>query len=614
LKLLQRSWSNSTSAFHLRHFLLVALSLAASRQLSAQTITMPAYSITIQPGSQPLLLLQTHGQSVFRMPLVSGLASVTDPEKLGGIEYTIRHESTGYATLTATAKSNLWLHRKFVWHFLADHIEMQQFASGYGDLGRCYFLSNGVSDRWANGYTDGFRSNTIIDADRYFSPSPNHANQTEFSIAMPQILGFGSSRLVNTEADFRPERMADLFAPPPLFLAFHAGDHWAGLGIGAHPGEYQFPALEYTGSRYAGASFYVDYMGYRKLEGDFASPVLSLHFGITPLDSLRQYTEWMRHSGFATRPAFHDARWHHLPIFCGWAEQTVESIPQGDAPNSMATQANYEHWIELLEQRHLPIGTIVIDDKWQQGYGSFDIDTAKWPDLKGFVARQHSKGRHVLLWIPVGHTDHLDDSLCVHSNGVCIMANVGKPEYEAMFRSKIEKLIHQVGADGFKVDWVSAPTAPGLDIDGSIAGLEYVHKFQFMLFSETHKWKPDAMIETQTPNVLFLDSSDVIRLNDVWYASRNVPTMMQSRASIAHISGWPLVDTDNASSTTLKEWWSYMVKQPQIGIPALYFVSHTEATQESPTQYQWQALGTIWRSYITSLQPHPTQSQSTVNP
>ena len=29
-------------------------------------------------------------------------------------------------------------------------------------------------------------------ADRYWSPSPNHANQWEFSIAEPQTLGFGS--------------------------------------------------------------------------------------------------------------------------------------------------------------------------------------------------------------------------------------------------------------------------------------------------------------------------------------------------------------------------------------------------------------------------------------
>ena len=110
------------------------------------------------------------------------------------------------------------------------------------------------------------------------------------------------------------------------------------------------------------------------------------------------------------------------------------------------------------------------------------------------------------------------------------------------------------------------------------AGIEFVRRFQSILYSETHEAKPDALVETQTVNALFRDSSDVTRLNDIWYATRNVPEMMRLRARIAHISGWPVLDTDNASSTTLKDWWGYMQAQPTIGIPALYFVTRTEST------------------------------------
>ena len=93
----------------------------------------------------------------------------------------------------------------------------------------------------------------------------------------------------------------------------------------------------------------------------------------------------------------------------------------------------------------------------------------------------------------------------------------------------------------------------------------------------------------------------MIRLNDVWYASRNVSEMMRLRARMANITGWPLVDTDNASSTNLKEWWNYMQAQPSIGIPALYFVTRTEATQESPSPADWTYLAALWREYIDSL-------------
>jgi hypothetical protein len=83
----------------------------------------------------------------------------------------------------------------------------------------------------------------------------------EFSIAMPQLLGFSKNRFPDSDQDFRPERMTGIFSPSPLFLAFRLDNTWTGIGIGTKPGEYQFPAFEYTGSRYAGASFFVDYMG-----------------------------------------------------------------------------------------------------------------------------------------------------------------------------------------------------------------------------------------------------------------------------------------------------------------------------------------------------------------
>ena len=223
------------------------------------------------------------------------------------------------------------------------------------------------------------------------------------------------------------------------------------------------------------------------------------------------------------------------------------------------------------------------------------------PDMKGFVAAQHAKGRHVLLWVPLAQADGLPEALCISMHGKCVGADVGKPEYETYLRGKIHHLVQEVGVDGFKEDWVDAPSVAGLPLSGAVAGIEFVGRFQWILYDETHKAKPDAMVETQTVNALFRESSDLTRLNDIWYASRNVPDMMRLRARLAHISGWPVLDTDNASSTNLKEWWNYMQAQPSIGVPALYFVSGTESTQEAPSDAQWAGLAGIWRNYIECL-------------
>lgn len=81
---------------------------------------------------------------------------------------------------------------------------------------------------------------------------------------------------------------------------------------------------------------------------------------------------------------------------------------------------------------------------------------------------------------------------------------------------------------------------------------------------------------------------------------RDVVGMMRVRAHIAHISGWELVDTDNASSTTLETWWAYMQAQPSIGIPALYFVHRTESTLEEPPESDWVKLAEMWKVYTAS--------------
>ena len=594
---------------------LVSLFIAAAAlPLSAQSLQSPperpflvtaaTYSVQLDSGTPPRLTVLVDGQPIFVVPAVSALASPSAEESLSAIVCNPQPAEPGIqeiAEIQCHGTSSLWSSRRFLWRFFPDHIEFQQFAAGHGPLGRAYFLSSGISNRWDAGSVPGHLWDTTIYADHYFAPNPNHANLYDFPIAMPQILGFSVGREAQSDQDFRPERITGIFAPPPLFLAFHQDGAWLGVGIGTKPGEYQFPALEYTGSRYAGASFFVDYQGYRKVDGEFASPVLSLTPAHSALDALASYTGWLDAKGFSTPAAAVDAAWHHLPIFCGWAEQTVETSPFGRAPNTMATQANYEQWLKTLEDRQIPFGTIVIDDKWQAQYGTFEVDTRKWPDMKGFIAAQHAKGRHVLLWVPLANEEGLPADLCVTAGGKCVTADVGSPRYEAWLRPRIRHLVAEVGVDGFKEDWVGAPAFPGLPLTGTAVGIEWVRRFQWILYSETHAAKPDAMVETQTVNALFRESSDLTRLNDIWYGSRHVPEMMELRARIAHISGWPVLDTDNASSTTLRDWWSYMEAQPHIGIPALYFITKTESTQEAPTEEQWKALAGLWRDYIAGL-------------
>ena len=563
-------------------------------------IQQAGYSVRVLDGAIPSLEIRQGDQLVFRLPAVSGLSTPGAEERLSNIHMAKSSLPGGQERWEVTAQSSLWTDRKFVWTFADDHIEFQHFAKGAKPLERCYFFSNGISAPWGNGTSPGVAANSTIHAARYFSPQPNHADQYYFSIAMPQSVGVLEEQI--PPSAFHPELLTGLFAPPPLFLAFEKSGGWTSIGLGDKPGNYLFNGLEYSGSRYAGASFWVNYAGYRSAADGFASPTVALHFGASEYDTLAKYVSWVDQKGFGAKRPFPDVAWHHRPIFCGWAEQTREASTRHIEAHDLATQADYERWIAVIESRGLPFGTVVIDDKWQSKYGTFDVDEKKWPDLKGFIAKQHAKGRHVLLWVPAFHREGLPPELAVMLNDHPLAGDVSNPAYEEYLRGKIRHLVADLGVDGFKEDWIGGVSrSPNLKMHAPPFGIEFVRRFQFILYDETHKWKPDALVETQTPNPLFRESSDVLRLNDIWYGARNVPEMMRRRARISKIAGWPVVDCDNASSTNLEQWWNYMQAQPSIGIPALYFVYRTESTMEETPAEMWQRLAEIWTAYVRGL-------------
>ena len=600
-------------SFHLRVFLLrrrAGLVIAAMASLAWSPLRLraesgtvilasSAYSATLETGPEPALTIVCDGKNLLRLPVVSGLSMPGREEALSSIKLTpVTEEPSGERTLTATAQSSLWVQRRFVWRFFPDHLEFQQFAQGKGALERCYFFSAVLPAHFADVPNHQAVINANVFADRYFSPRVNHADQYYYTVAMPQTVGLNLSSGQTWE---NPLGLgANLFASP-LMLAFHRAGRWAALGIGTAPGGYQFNTLDYSGQRYAGASFSVSYGGKTVVNGEFASPVAALHFGHNEFEVMTDYARWLDERGFSTVHRFPNAPWHRRPIFCGWGQQMVEAPNGIPKAGEMATQANYERWLRLLEARALPVGTVIIDDKWALHDGLLDVDETKWPDLKGFIAQQHAKGRRVLLWIDDNRTEGLAPELCVLRDGKAISGDVSNPAYRDFLRSRIKHLVVDLDADGFKEDGVHGLDFAHAQQQGAPYGMEFVALFQRIVAEETHRWKPDALIETQTPNPLFRESSDVLRLNDIWWGARDVTAMMMIRARIAWAAGWPLVDTDNPSSAGLEEWWNYTIAQPSIGIPSLYIATMTEGSHETVTDAQWQQLAAIWKDYVSRL-------------
>lgn len=268
--------------------------------------------------------------------------------------------------------------------------------------------------------------------------------------------------------------------------------------------------------------------------------------------------------------------------------------------------------MKIVENRRLPVGTVIIDAKWQEHLGTFKIDTTKWPDMAGFVRRQHEKGRHVLLWTPVYHAEGLPDDLCVRNNSKELakvsaskplnrFADVSNPLYIDFLKERVRYLVHDIGIDGFKVDLVWGITRePGIVTHAPLHGIEWLRRFQKVLYEETHRWRPDALIETHSACPIFRDCSDMLRLNDTNQSARNIAGAMEERSRLAHIAGWPLSDCDNSGSI-LSEWWNCMQAQPRFGVPSLYQLSGVEREGDIP-DWMWESLRNIWTGYLADCE------------
>lgn len=554
--------------------------------------------IRLADRAVPVAEFSFDGRKMADLAMISALENAEAKEHLTEARIEKMTEADGVLYVTLSAGSDLWQDRCFEWAFYKDHVSYRHYARGEGKLGRCYFFSSGRPGMYDLGTSDGYDTNAAFFTPHYRTFNVNLANVREFDISQPGFTGVGRSECVGRADYMNVERWHGIFSPAPLNFAFYHGDAAMSIGIGAKPGDYRFNGLEYSGCLKSASCFYVNYEGFTQAQGSFVSPEAAIHFGYAPFSCLQSYIAWIDANGYGTQFRFPEAPWHRGPIFCGWAEQTA-LCPADMSAADRATQANYEAWMDELDRRGVPVRTIVVDDKWQKYYGRFEVDTDKWPDMAGFVRRQHEKGRRVLLWIPGYQVEGVPKEYCaLDEKGEPVMAVPGLEAYDAMVREEIIRLIEQTDIDGFKEDWIGRTGHSGLSNYGVTHGIELVRRFQFVVHDALHSVKPDGLLETQTPNPVMRESSDMLRLNDIWFATRELPEMMRDRARIARLAGWQVIDCDNAGATILPEWIQFQQLQPAIGVPSLYFLTETESSHEKMTAAQCDYMSALWRDYI----------------
>ncbi|CAN5885381.1 hypothetical protein BH24DEI2_BH24DEI2_01230 [soil metagenome] len=502
-------------------------------------------------------------------------------------------ENGDETVLRLEARSSLWDKKIYRFRCSSTRFRFETEMTGRGHLTDVHYFGGYYSGqpRWGSGFfwsghclERGFNPEPTTDEDYYFAPS--------------------AGSLIDLTGVPIQGKAGWFFTPPPYCFAFEYDTSedeqgWLGVGVEAPPGENTYTDFHYRSQR-SGFHFSLAYEGHTEVDGTYELPALGFDFARDEYEALGAHVTALRARRFVPVSKVEvKPDWWREPIFCGWGSQCHLATQAGGHAPDFSRQEHYEDFLETLQAHDLSPGTVVVDDKWQRTYGENRVDEVKWPDLTGFIAEQHAAGRKVLLWLKAWDPEGVPVEECVtNAAGLPLSVDPTNGSFEKRFRSSVRTMLADYDADGFKLDFTARiPSGPGLNKYGSAWGLEMMRLYLGILYDETKKTKPDALLMTHTPHPYLGDVLDMIRLNDI-NTGRAVGPAMRHRARVASLAlPDTLIDTDNWPMPDLAAWRAYTELQAELGIPSLYFVSHIDKTGEALSESDYALVRNVWRRH-----------------
>jgi hypothetical protein len=177
-------------------------------------------------------------------------------------------------------------------------------------------------------------------------------------------------------------------------------------------------------------------------------------------------------------------------------------------------------------------------------------------------------------------------------------------------REELRRVVHRMLApdgldgDGLKIDFTArTPSGRALSPHGPGWGIALLHRLLAVVYDAAKEAKPDALVVTHTPHPSFVDVTDMIRLNDMFLVDAEGPLppvvpQMQYRAEVVRAACPELpIDTDDWCVPNLATWRDYLRVKTDIGVPALYYASHLDASGEALEAEDYAALRSAWDAW-----------------
>lgn len=547
------------------------------------------YTLTCAPDRPYVYLADPKGNHLAELFVLSSVHT------LHGRDDTVRMETwqaklaPDEITLSLSVQSSLWTRKTYRFRCMPSRFTYDIALEGEGQLAEALYFGGYYSAqiRWGSGFFwSGQRFRKV------FNPEPTRAERYRFNPASASVIDLAGVPLPGKDGWF--------FTPPPFCFVAQVGSRWMAMGVEARPGANRYTQYQYQGQH---ESFHLslNYEGCTAVNGAYTLPAIGFDFAADEYQALAQHVTALQCQGCAPERHTQKPSWWYEPIFCGWGMQCYHASVSGGPAPAYARQAVYEEALAVLEKNGLRPGIVVLDDKWQASYGSNLVDEGKWPDIRKFIADQHTAGRRVLLWLKAWDPEGIPPEECItNAAGLPLAVDPTNPAFEARFRAAIRLMLSPEGydADGFKIDFTARiPCGPGARLHGDLWGLELMKKYLSIIYETARQTKPDALVMAHTPHPYLADVLDMVRLNDI-NILKDVNLQMTHRARIARIAcPDAIIDTDNWPIPNKAVWREYLSLQAQLGVPSLYYVTHIDSTGEALQPEDYELIRQIWKAY-----------------
>lgn len=520
-----------------------------------------------------------------------GTETTPDVDDWDSFKLTETAEADGSYTYIYTAKSSIWEKKEYIFKCFETRFEYSIRVTGKGAVDSVNYFSGDISRDYGYGSTYEFQE--------YYTPVVSMTGQEpHYRTAMSDFNDFS------------------YLTVPPMFVYTFRTEGIDGrlvMALVAEKGEHNFTKFQYKTGSYANLRhFYLitDQSGHAVVDGTWETPRIIVYTSENDKTALKAYSDYYYETGIAKkRPVNQERpRWWYGPMACGWIEQYAYAAKYGVNRScvDMAYEPLYNNFLEELDRRRLYPKIMILDDKWQTNYGSCEVNTEKWPDLRGWIDKQDKeRGVKTMLWFKMWDSEGLDPDMCVTDDEGKTFVDPTNPKY----RAKLKEIIHNlISADegccnayGFKLDYAFIqPLGRNVKSYSGKYGVELFHELIELIYECVKAEKADAIVNCSPCHPYFGAYVDHARLHDYYPDNRNCFEEFRYRKELYEIAApGTLFDTDGAAFTSKRDTMRYMRLAPTLGIPDLYCITPMPSLEL--TDEDWAVASDAWAEYAKRI-------------